>query len=257
LIKLTKRKFVISIVIFLFSLQYGFSQRARVANLQNYDNKKYHFGFILCLNKMYFSVEPASDISDKVYTGIQIQDLASDSARLYSVESNPTTGFTIGIVSNLRLGKYFDLRFIPSLAFGERELEYSVLNYYNNKSNIVGVTKKITSTFVDFPLEIKFKSQRYNNTRAYVLSGMKYSIDLASQAHKKEENNQLEVKLLKNDFSFEFGVGFDFYTTYFKFGTELKMSYGLNNMLKYEDNIYTGGIANLKSKVFLLSFTFE
>lgn len=254
---MNKRKILLSIIICLFSLQYGFAQLFHVNNLENYDNKNYHFGFILGLNKMYFSIEPTSDISDKIYSGTQIQDLTSDSARIYSIESNPTTGFTIGIVSNLRLGKYFDLRFIPSLAFGEREIQYSILGYRNDESEIIDIRKKVTSTFVEFPLELKYKSKRYNNTRAYVLSGMKYTIDLASQANKKEENNQIEVKLLKNDFSFELGVGFDFYTTFFKFGTELKMSYGLNNMVKYEDNIYSGGIANLKSKVFLLSFTFE
>ena len=53
------------------------------------------------------------------------------------------------------------------------------------------------------------------------------------------------------------GVGFDFYTAYFKFGTEISMSYGLFDVLKRDDTIYTGGIDRLGSKIFQITFTFE
>jgi len=55
----------------------------------------------------------------------------------------------------------------------------------------------------------------------------------------------------------EVGIGFDFYTTYFKFGTELKMSYGLNDLLIQENNIYTDVIDKITSKISQVSFTFE
>ncbi|HAH59769.1 MAG TPA: hypothetical protein DCL86_16640, partial [Bacteroidales bacterium] len=61
----------------------------------------------------------------------------------------------------------------------------------------------------------------------------------------------------KSDVYAEMGAGFDFYTTFFKFGIELKMSYGLTDILRREGNIYTGGFDDLRSKLFLLSFTFE
>ena len=61
----------------------------------------------------------------------------------------------------------------------------------------------------------------------------------------------------RSDLYGELGAGFDFYTTFFKFGIELKMSYGLNDILKREGNIYTGAVDRLNSKLFLLSFTFE
>jgi hypothetical protein len=59
----------------------------------------------------------------------------------------------------------------------------------------------------------------------------------------------------RSDLGVEVGVGFDFYTTYFKFGTEVKMGYGLFNILKSGgENI---GTDQLKNKIFQLSFTFE
>ena len=74
---------------------------------------------------------------------------------------------------------------------------------------------------------------------------------------KKEENNNIYVALNRSDLYGELGAGFDFYTTFFKFGIELKMSYGLSDILKREGNIYTGAVDRLNSKLFLLSFTFE
>ncbi|HOH99639.1 MAG TPA: porin family protein [Bacteroidales bacterium] len=209
-------------------------------NLPKYDLKQYHFGFILGINQMFFSVNNVEEF-DKM-----------DS--LYKLESTPELGFNIGIVSNLRLAEYWDLRFIPTLSFGERNLNYTFMlrnkQFYEDK-------KKVESTHIDLPLVVKFKSQRLNNFRAYILGGAKYSIDLASQAKKKESDDELRVKIERNDLALETGVGFDFYTTYFKFGTELKMSYGINDVLKQENTIYTRGIESMRSKIFQISFTFE
>jgi len=218
----------------------GISQRRKVINLPKYDMKPYHFGFIIGVNQMFFSLKTVDDL------------LPIDS--LYSIRADPELGFNIGIVTNLRLGDHFDLRFIPTLSFGERNLIYT-LGVHD--SIFIEVPKKVESTYLDFPLNIKFKSHRVNNFRAYVMTGFKYSLDLASKAKDKDTDDEIHIKLYKNDYSFEFGVGFEFYATFFKFGTELKMSYGMRDLLKREDNIYTDGIDKLSSKIFQISLTFE
>jgi len=208
--------------------------------LPKYDLAPYHFGFTLGINTMNFMIKPVKDFSyvDTIFT----------------LESSAGSGFNIGIVSNLRLAEYLDLRFIPTLSFGERTL---IFNQKINDTLFFNTRKKVESAFVDFPFELKFKSKRLHDTRAYVLTGVKFSIDLASQAKKKAQDEEIRIKLKKNDVAFEFGVGFDFYTTYFKFGTELKMSYGLRDMLTHENNVYANNIDKLNSKVFQLTFTFE
>ena len=173
------------------------------------------------------------------------------------VTSTPIPGFTIGILANLRLGKYFDMRLIPSLSFGERILNYQLITWKNGDTTIVNTHRDITSTFIGIPLEFKYKSKRLNNFRAYVLGGVQYTLDLASQKKQAQNEAEITVKINKHDLLLEVGVGVEFYTTYFKFGTQIKMGYGLNNLIKYEDNIYTNSIESLRSKVFLLSFTFE
>ncbi len=176
---------------------------------------------------------------------------------LMGVESDPSFGFTVGIVGNLRLGNHLDLRLIPSLTFGERYLDYRILKFRNGDAELIDIRKNVPSTFVQFPLTVKYRSLRLNNFAAYILGGVSYNLDLASQAKKDADQGLIQVKLYKNDVSLELGFGFDFYFEWFKLGTELKMSYGMFDMLKKEDNIYTDGIESMKSKIFQLSFTFE
>jgi hypothetical protein len=233
------------------------AQNRKLENMPTYDFAKYHFGFILAVNQMHFTIKPVEGLNTTMFNAEQAKEINADSAMIYSIEQKPTYGFTVGIVGNLRLSEYFDLRFIPSLAFGERNLEYRFLKYRGGEAELIDVEKNIPSTFIELPLHLKYKSARLNNFRAYVLGGLDYRIDLASQAKKSKDAAEVQVKLLRNDISGELGVGFDFYFEWFKFGTELKMSYGFRDMLKHEDNIYTEGIDKLRSKIFQISFTFE
>lgn len=236
-----------------------FAQKPVVQNLTDFDLAPYHFGFILGVNQMFFAIKPADGFMMVKYSPTSTPDINSDSTYILGIESNATTGFVIGIVSNLRLNESFDLRFIPSLSFGEREMLYS-MKIYNGTPAVednINLGKKIQSTFVEFPLYVRYKGQRINNVRPYLLGGAKYTLDLASNSKKKDETNNIEVAVEKNDLYAEIGIGFDFYTAWFKFGTEVKMSYGFRDMLKHDLTVYTGGIERLNSRMFQISFSFE
>ncbi len=212
-----KAYILLSIILLSLSIRPVDAQSRKVMNLPKYDKEPYHFGFILAMNQMYYMTKP-----------------------LISTYTSP--GFAIGILGNMRLGEYFDMRIIPTLAFGGRELAaVSNPDYYY----------QIPSTFVDLPLHIKYRSKRLNNMAAYVVAGPKYSLDIAST----KKQNQAGFVTYRSDISADVGVGFDFYTNYFKFGTELKMSYGFTNILKKGSELI--GTEQLKNKVFQLSFTFE
>ena len=249
-----------------FSLLFGFGlltsqvngQFTLVPNLPKYDLAPYHFGFSLAVNQMFFTIDPIENYQSIRWGPSHIPDFFADSAYILGIEGRYTYGFTIGIISNLRVGKYFDLRFLPDLSFGERELHYTIKKYWKDGEEIIVKEKKIYSTYVDFPLRIKYKSKRLHNMRAYLIGGARYSIDLASEAKKnQDELDDKHIKLKKNDVAIDGGVGFDFYTTYFKFGIELTMSYSPLNALVEEDNLYTNSIERLSSKIFTFSFTFE
>jgi len=235
MLKITKYHIII---VFLFMGLNSLAQRNKKSqNLSRYDFQKIHFGFTLGINELNFNVKKNSNT------------ITNDS--LKTLYSKSQKGFNLGIVSNLRIGKYTDLRFVPALIFGERQLEYSFSDSLNTNE-----VKKIESTLIDFPIYIKYKSERYNNFRAFVIGGLKYSLDIASQSDIDDEGQKL-VKLKKNDLMGEVGFGLDFYLEYFKFSPQIKLSYGLINLLKSEDSVYSNSINRLSTNGWMLSFTFE
>jgi hypothetical protein len=257
-LKLIRYISILTFALILLTATPAQAQRRGVMNLPNYNHSKYHFGFILALNQMHFTVQMNEGFQRVTYDSLQSPDIFADSLRLLNVESKPTIGFTVGIVGNLKLGKYFDLRLVPSLAFGERSLDYYMAAWDDGQLNFVEIRKSVTSAHIVIPLHIRYRSKRVHNFGAYVLGGAKYVLDLAAtRAQKKEDDNETLVKLRKHDIAAEIGAGFEFYNAWFKFGIEVKMSYGLFDLLQDENNIYTGGIASLKSKVWQISFTFE
>ena len=211
----------------------------KLQNLPRYDSKKIHFGFTLGINNMDFKIKQVANIND------------FDS--LYVLEAQKQKGFNLGIVSNLRLGNVFDLRFLPRLVFAERIIEYS---FRDGDRKIYTQTKPIESTFVDFPILVKYKSERYNNFRTYLLGGMKYGIDIASQKDIDDEGEKI-VKLKRHDLAAEIGFGMDFYLEYFKFSPQIKLSFGIIDLLSKDDTIYTKSVEKLSTNAWLLSFTFE
>jgi len=216
------------------------AQKRKVLNLPNYDKQTIHFGFLLGVNTLNFIPSPIRDLRD------------IDSLMIVSPQSG--TGFNLGIVSNLHLGDNFDLRFLPTLSFGERSLNYTIA--VPSLDSVFTRQKRVESTLLEFPVLLKFKSARLNNGRAYIIGGIKPIIDLASQDKVDDEGERI-LKLKRNDFTYEIGFGLDLYSQYFKFTPEIKMAYGLNNLLVQENNIYTAGLRALHSKAFYLSFTFE
>jgi len=237
------------------------SQKSIVLNMPRYDEELFHFGFVLGGNMSYLTIRPVDDLQHIVWDSTYIPDILPMpiGARVMSIESRPTPGFVISIVSDMRIGSLFNLRFIPSLTFGDRDLIYSVMVYRKTDTTLMSITKKVPSTYINFPIEIKYKALRYDNFRPYLMAGIQYTLDLASQAKKREQRNRDEkiVKFNQNDIYIEAGVGFDFYNEWFKLGIEIKMMYGIMDVLNREHNIYTDPISKLNSKIFQLSFTFE
>ncbi len=236
-----RKKFWINILFIIVLMGSGqvMAQKRKILNLPKYDRQRFHFGFLLGINKTDFVIDRISSFS------------LIDS--LYTVESRGLSGFNLQIVANMRLGEYLDLRFLPGLAFASRNLVYT-FEKGRPISNVV--TKKVESSFVEFPLDLKFKSARLNNFRAYVLGGVKYSIDMVSQAKVKAKDKEY-VKLQRNDYGYEIGVGCDFYLPMFKFSPEIKMYHGLRNLLVKDELVYSKSLDGLFSKMFTLSFTFE
>jgi hypothetical protein len=222
----------------LLSAQKSYGQRPKVKNLPAYDRQRIHFGFLLGINVTDFKIKRIPDFN------------SSDT--LFRVESDKQSGFNIGIIANMRLNELFALRFAPDLAFSQRNLNYT----FYDANQPLEVVKEIESTFLQFPFDLMLKSKRVNNYRMYVLAGIRYNIDMVSQ-EKVQNKDKDFVKLLRNDYGYQIGAGFDFYMERFKFGTEIKMYHGFRNLLVEDPAIYSSSLDALRSRIFQLSFTFE
>lgn len=241
----------------------GFSsvaQRLLLKNMTTFDDKRIHFGFTLGINTLDFNFDHYSVIGNNPkfdrenlenINGTIIYDTMAIRADIPKL----IPGFTVGIVTNLRLSESFDLRFLPGMSFSERRISYNIPiddvtnpggnNYYS-----------IKSTFLDFPLLLKYKSRKMNNQRPYLISGVAYRIDISKTG--KEDL----VRLKPYSFSAEAGVGWDTYLQFFRLSTELKFSFGLDNVLdngpkSTQKQVYTNAFSKLSSNMFVLSFHFE
>ena len=205
-------------------------------NYQKVDQRWLHFGFTLAINSMDFA----------------IYNSGRTDARAEQVEFSP--GFSVGIVSDLRLDDNWNLRFLPGLEFGERTIRYS---------NLPEDKVTVESVMVNLPLMLKYRARRLNNYRPYLIGGASYKIDVQSQDALDPDNNML-IRLNATDVYLELGAGVDFYLPYFKLATELKFAVGLRDIInhKHDDQNtgyepYTDAIRKMNSKIITLSFHFE
>lgn len=210
---------------------------ASMAQLNNphYDKKKIRFGFLLGINSSKFRDNLAPEFK------------TTDSLLAVVPRSGP--GLQLGITSDLRLHENLSLRFTPTLLFSLKNLDYTFRN-----AEFTGA-KRVESAYVDLPLLLKFRSNRIENFRTYVIGGAKACIDMSSQETVDKEVER--VKIQRMDFAVEVGVGFEFYLPYFKFSPELKYSLGLTDVLVREKHLYSAPLQQLQSQALILSLIFE
>lgn len=206
-------------------------------NFHDFQSKQYYFGITLGYNQGSYRIFHSKNF------------IRNDSfARVESV-SGP--GFNLGIVSNLRLGDYFDLRFLPTLSFAERNIRYA-----RPRETQRVLTRKIESVLVEMPFQVRYKSAPYHDFRLFVIGGVKYSFDVASDSRSRQAAGL--VKISPTDFQFEYGAGVQFFFPYFIFSPELKVSQGINNVLIYNNAVGQSTVLEkVMSRTFTLSFHFE
>ena len=227
--------FIILLVPFL-----AYSQNAKPLNLPKYDMVKLHFGMALGVNQMSAQVQLADNF------------FSLDS--IYSSECNPQYGFNINIVSNFNLNKYFSVRFLPGLNFGQRNMEYVL--YSHKTKEFETKIMEIESTYLDFPILFQLKAARLNNFRAYVVAGLAYKLDLSSQKKVADEDKP-RIRFRPNVFAYEVGVGTDFFLQFFKFSVEAKMSFGINDVLVRDDSQFSSSMKSVTPQMFNITVLFE
>jgi hypothetical protein len=218
-----------------------YRKKEKVQNLMSFDLERYHFGFVLSVNTSTMRVT--------------LKDQTNFNDSLISVVPVSQPGFNLGMLASLDITPNWHLRFIPTLSFEERMLDYTFLG---ENAQIEVFTKNVSSTYIDFPLILKYRTNRINNTAFYVLGGATFGLDVATQENvNNNREDEAIVKIDNTNFSASFGFGVDFFLPYFKFGIELKSCMGLKNVLIDDNTKFTNPLESLKTQSFVISFTFE
>jgi hypothetical protein len=172
---------------------------------------------------------------------------------LNSVSSKALPGFAVGFITRYRLTEHLEARVTPSLVFADRAVSY----IYKTESQ--NVDKSVQTTTVDLPLQIKIKSDRVGNIRAYLIGGAKFSAAIGTKKNSDVNAGPLEkaLKNVKNYSSYEAGFGFDIYFEYFKLSPEVKVSNSFTNMLVPENHPYATPISKLNLHTIMFSLYFE
>ncbi len=240
---LLRRKIKFTILALLVLPLTTFSQLREVVNMPDYDDKLYHFGINMGVNKSHFNFTHHPYFLN--------QDSVMD------VESINSTGINLAWLVNLKLSDHFAIRTFPiDLIFSEKAFEYS-LKYPDPSLGETPITvKKVQSITLSLPVQLKFTSDRIGNLRVYTVAGGKFDYDLAATAGARNGEDLLTLK--KYDYGLEGGIGFHFYFEYFVLSPELKASWGLSNLHDRNPNLkFSNVIDKIKSRMISFSLTVE
>ena len=205
-------------------------------NLYELGRKQIYFGIALGMNVADYKIIKSKTAPE------------NDSIKSFNSKVGP--GFNMGIVGNYQFHKNFDLRFIPTLSFSDKIIEYNTIN---KKQSVVKQT--IQSIYLDFPLLLRFKSDPIKDYRLYAVAGIRFDFDLASNTNVR--NKQL-LKVNRYDVAAEYGVGLMIYFPYFIMSPEFKMSHGVINIHSpTEGYIYSRVIDKLYSRTFTFTLFLE
>ncbi len=175
---------------------------------------------------------------------------------LNSISSPVTGGFALGFLARYTVTENLEIRTVPTLSFTDR-----VINYQYRTQDLAPDKQQIVSTTqAEFPLELKLKSNRIGNFRAYVLGGVKYAYGIGNQSKGNEADlAPLERKLknVRNFSSYVAGFGCDIYLEYFKLSPEIKLSNSFGNMLYPENHPYANPLDKLYLHNIMFSLFFE
>lgn len=219
--------------------------REKIINLPTFDDRFLHYGYYVGVNSYDFKF-----LYEESYYKVKFKD----------IEVQSTTGFNVGLIGDLRVNKYINIRIEPGLYYSKRDLIFHKHPLFTDDSDRF---REVKSTYIHLPLMVKFSAARINNFRPFVLAGISSDFNLSSNHKNIDDNFSNVFRTEPQNFNYEIGLGFDFYLFYFKFSPSIRGIFSMQNEV-IPDNVndpadspWTGGITKMVSRGFAINFTFE
>ncbi len=223
----------------MFSTTYG--QDQNLENLRTDDKKRLRFGYYLGLNSV----------------SAKMEYLPTSSGQPFRLAIKPKPSFDVGLLADVRINEFLNVRFHPGVAFIEREIIFPFSEKTFSKPLIERIVK---SNYVRLPIGIKLNTRRIRNARPYIMGSMSYNINITSDETHPEDNNSGTFRMKRNMYAWEFAIGTDIYLPYFKFTPSVHGLFALNNEIVPDNDPnspFTRYISSMKSRGVFLRFTFE
>jgi hypothetical protein len=248
-----KKLFSIVLLVYAIGTQAQFRQsifsKDPVIHLENWQQKRVYFGFFLGLNSYDFKFD-----YNKVIKDIQVKK---------------TTGFNVGLVTDLRLHEYINLRFEPGLYYTKRTLNYptelstpAIPAYFLTTPTTPETIREVNSTYIHLPLLLKFSALRTGNIRPYLVGGFSTTLNLSSNSKSSDDNFNDTFRVKAWSPNYELGFGIDVFSEYFIFSPSIRGVFGLNNEIIPDDRFrgyspWTGNIESMKTRGLFINFSFH
>jgi len=228
------RLFLTTIILLLFSINVN----SQIENLQNFDQKKIHFGYFVGFNQYNYKLDYKNNPDKRTLI-------------------NQKPGLSVGLIADLKLKENLNFRFEPGLYTNNSDVIFYDRAKFSQNSDTI---RSIKSTYVHLPILLKYSAKRYNNLRPYILGGLSTSFNLSSNQNNPEDNSNGTFRLKTNTFYYELGIGIDFYLQYFKFSPSIRGVFSLKDELVQDtelDSPWTGNIQKMSARGIFLNLSFH
>ncbi|WP_276389792.1 porin family protein [Eudoraea chungangensis] len=215
------------------TLQAQFNEKP-IINLENEDKAFLNWGYYLGFNQFDFKFDYKNDLDD--------------------ILVEKSVGFNVGLIGEMRINEFFDLRFEPGLFYTTRTLGYTGFAESND------AIREVKSTYINFPLLLKASAKRLGNWKPFIIGGASASLNLGSNEKSLDDNSSGTFRMKQTVYNWEIGFGIDFYTEYFKFSPSVRGIFAITDELVPDNDPnspWTGNIDGLRTRGVFVNFTFE
>ena len=229
------------------------AQERKVQNKPYTDLRPLHLGILVGMNLQDIELENVGPQSILQEDGtIKTQTIVCD-------DDKWNAGFSVGVLADLRLSQHLNLRFTPTMHFGAKHLTFYNMTELTAEGRLTELTQDMKTTYMSFPVDLKFSAERWNNYRPYIIAGVNQLVNLTSK-------NQDYLQLKRADTMIEVGLGCDLYLPFFKLIPELKFCYSLTNAIDWRHadelqdtnkRMYANAVKSGQTKMIVLTFYFE
>ncbi len=229
------------------------AQERKVQNKPYTDLRPLHLGILVGMNLQDIELENVGPQS------ILQEDGTMKTQTIVCDDDKWNAGFSVGVLADLRISQHLNLRFTPTMHFGAKHLTFYNMTELTAEGRLTELTQDMKTTYMSFPLDLKFSAERWNNYRPYIIAGVNQLVNLTSK-------NQDYLQLKRADTMIEVGLGCDLYLPFFKLIPELKFCYSLTNAIDWRHadelqdtnkRMYANAVKSGQTKMIVLTFYFE